>query len=337
MHLHGKFAVRHLVADAWQFVLGQVEEHRHGIKLRDHDDAARIRGVHHIARIDQTHARDPVDRRGDARIVEIQPRTLDGRLVDTNRAFGLTGDGLIAIELLLSNEFLSHQIPIALHHEIRVLQLGAVARQRALGLVQLNLERPRVDLGQHLALAHGLTLAEQDLHQAAVHLGPDGHSLVGHNVANAFQVDRNVAPDHSGGQHRHRTRHAWLDRCARLARTARRCHAKNRKQSPRRHREPAGLIWSEQPGDKRCIQENSQLSPINTSAKRANRPIPLGSYPTQPVCQRAKLAPEHPQISSFDCATQASSAASRCLSPRSSPSRCIGHPASPASACPRTP
>ena len=108
---------------------------------------------------------------------------------------------------------------------------SAVARQRALGLVQLNLERPRVDLGQHLALAHGLTLAEQDLHQPAVHLGPDGHSLVGHNVADAFQVDRHVAPDHGGRQNRHRPRPARLDGRARLACTARRQDAEDREQS----------------------------------------------------------------------------------------------------------
>ncbi len=115
---------------------------------------------------------------------------------------------------MLGDEFLPHQILIALDHQIRVLQLGAVARQRALGLMQLNLERPRVDLGQHLTLAHGLTLAEEDLHQPAVHLGPYGHRLVGHHAPNAFQVDRYVTSDNGGWQHGYRTRRARLDRRA---------------------------------------------------------------------------------------------------------------------------
>ena len=77
--------------------------------------------------------------------------------------------------------------------------------------MELDLERSRVDLGQHLALADGLTLAEQNLDQPTVHLGAHRHRLVRHHAADAFQKDRHVATDNRGRQHRHRARPTRLD------------------------------------------------------------------------------------------------------------------------------
>ena len=66
---------------ARQVVLRQREEDRDRIELRDDDDAGRVGGVHEVARVDQAHAGHAVDRRGDARVVELQLRVLDLRLV----------------------------------------------------------------------------------------------------------------------------------------------------------------------------------------------------------------------------------------------------------------
>jgi hypothetical protein len=78
----------------------------------------------------------------------------------------------------------------------------------------------------------------------------------------------------------------------------------------------------------------AQLSPISTSTCRANRPISLGNYPTQPVCQRGKLALQLGRSRPLDCArARASCVASRHLPVRSSSSHDRGRRASQLPAC----
>src|SRR5207253_7404420 len=86
-------------------------------------------------------------------------------------------------------------------------ELGPVADQRSFGLPELVLERPRIDLRQQLAFAHLLALAEQDLVEAAVHLGADRDRIEGGYVAEAVEVDGHVpaldrSRDHGDGPRR---------------------------------------------------------------------------------------------------------------------------------------
>ena len=52
-----------------------------------------------------------------------------------------------------------------------MLEQRRVAGHLPLGLGQLHLERPRIDLGQQVAALDGLALAEMDLHELAVDPG----------------------------------------------------------------------------------------------------------------------------------------------------------------------
>ena len=139
--------------DARQVVLRQREEHRDRIELRDDDDARRVGGVHDVARVDLAHARDAVDGRLDARVVELQLRVLDLRLVALHGAAQLLDGRALVVDLLLRDELLRDDGLVALEVALRAAQLRRVARERRLGLVQLDVERPRIDLREQLAAA----------------------------------------------------------------------------------------------------------------------------------------------------------------------------------------
>jgi hypothetical protein len=70
------------------------------------------------------------------------------------------------------------------------------------GFFKVCLERPLVQLKQRLALAYVLTFFEEDLLDLTVDLRPDLYSLVRLDVADGYDLDRNVSPFDSGHDHR---------------------------------------------------------------------------------------------------------------------------------------
>ena len=61
-----------------------------------------VGGVHEVARVDQAHAGDAVDRRRDARVVELEPRVLDLRLVGAAPSpSALADQRALVVDLLL--------------------------------------------------------------------------------------------------------------------------------------------------------------------------------------------------------------------------------------------
>ena len=83
------WALASCLRHARQLVLRQREDDGDGIELRDDHDAGRVTGVHHVAGVDLAHAGDAVDGRRDARVIELQARALDLRLVGLRRGVGL--------------------------------------------------------------------------------------------------------------------------------------------------------------------------------------------------------------------------------------------------------
>src|SRR6266702_1406532 len=82
----------------------------------------------------------------------------------------------------------------------------SAASERALRLLELRLEWARVDLGEHLAFADALALAEEDLVEPPVHLRLHGDGLEGDDAPQPLQVDGHVA----AGRHRHGHRNRAL-------------------------------------------------------------------------------------------------------------------------------
>ena len=153
--------------------------------------------------VDQAHTHDAVERGGDAGIVEVEAGGLDGGHVDLHRALGLADEGDLIVDLLGGHEVALAQRAEAFEVALAGLELGAVASQRPLGLVELDLEGAGVDLREGLTPADGLALAEEDLVEAAVDLGAHRDLLPGGDRAQAFEPDRDVALLDRGDEHRH--------------------------------------------------------------------------------------------------------------------------------------
>ena len=100
------------------------------------------------------------DRRGDARIGELQLRAVDRALVRLHRALVLAHQRLLRVDLLLRDRVLREQRPVALEVDLRVLEQRLVLGHLADGLRQLHLERPRIDLGEQVAGLDDLPFAE---------------------------------------------------------------------------------------------------------------------------------------------------------------------------------
>ncbi len=103
-----------------------------------------------------------------AAVGELQLRVVDRRLVGLDRALVLADERLLRVDLLLRDRVLGKQRAIALEIDLRVLEQRLVLRHLPLRLPELDLERPRVDLGQQVAGLHDLALLERDLHELPV-------------------------------------------------------------------------------------------------------------------------------------------------------------------------
>jgi hypothetical protein len=178
--LHAQLvALRHPRHHRRELVGGQREDDRDGLELRDHEQPARVGRVHHVPRIDQAQAHAARDGRGDPAVGEVESRVGDLRFVRLDRALELVDGGHLRVDLLARDRVLLQQGLVAREVEARVLQRGLVLRELALLLLDRHLERPRIDLGQQVALAHELAFAVADGDELAVHAAAHGHGVDG--------------------------------------------------------------------------------------------------------------------------------------------------------------
>ena len=182
-----------------------------GFPLGDDHHAVLIVGVHDVARVHEPQAGAAADRRGDARIGELQAGVVDRRLVGLDRSLELAEPGGLVVELLLRDDSLGTQLPVARQRQPGVLELRAVARQLPLGLLELHLERPRVDLGEEVALVNELALPEGHVDELAVDPALHRHGVEGGDRPEAGQIDGEVAGSCRRHHHRHRRSLRRLD------------------------------------------------------------------------------------------------------------------------------
>ena len=123
-------------------------------------------------------------------------------MVDLHRALELPDQRGLIVGLLRRDQLLRRQVLVALEVELRSLELRDVPRQRALALVQLVDERPRIDLRQQIAGAHRLALAEEDLVEPAVDLRAYRHRLERDHAAEPVEEDGHVLLLHLRLDHR---------------------------------------------------------------------------------------------------------------------------------------
>src|SRR5207244_750116 len=88
---------------------------------------------------------------------------------------------------------------VAVELDLRVFQGGLILGHLPLGLRELDLERPRVDLDQEVTLFDELAFLERDLVDLAIHAGADGDVVQRRHGAEACEVDGEVTPGRGHG------------------------------------------------------------------------------------------------------------------------------------------
>ena len=154
--------------DTDDFVLGDRERHGDGVDLRDDGDAGRVVGPHQVAGIDQPQADPAVDRRLDPAVVELELDVVDQRPIDLHRGLGLADESPLRVDLLLGHlaevgERLG-SFEIELHSAVG----GLIAGKLRLGLPELHLVEPLIDLGQQFSGRDHLPFGKGNPHQFTI-------------------------------------------------------------------------------------------------------------------------------------------------------------------------
>lgn len=111
--IDGELAVRLLLAQARKQALRQREREADGLRLRDRQQAVGVARVDPVADIEQARAGAAVERRADARIVELQPRRLELCLVDGERRHELGHEGALVVQRLARDRLACRQAFVA--------------------------------------------------------------------------------------------------------------------------------------------------------------------------------------------------------------------------------
>ncbi len=138
----------------------------------------------------------PVQGRAYRRVIELELRRLDCRLIGLDEGGELIDQRLRRVLLLLGVEAARGEIIGAAEIELGIGELGFVLRPLRGRLIDSGLERARVDLGEHVALLHELAFVEIDLLKLSVDAGADGYRVVGLDGADAGQIDGQVLSGH---------------------------------------------------------------------------------------------------------------------------------------------
>src|SRR6185312_13536487 len=180
----------HLLHDGADIVLGDGEQHRDRLQLRHHDNAVRLSGFHKVADIDLAQTDAAGHWRRDLRVLQIDLRLIDARLIGLDRAFGLLRRGDGGCVGLRRDSVQFDEISITLHVDARFLQRGLIFLQGADRLIDRSLEGARIDFGQHVPGLDHLAFFDVEFEQLPAHLRADGDG--GKRRDRSQRVERNV-------------------------------------------------------------------------------------------------------------------------------------------------
>jgi hypothetical protein len=203
--------------DLGQVVLGEVEEHGDGLKLRNGGHAVGVVGMDDVALVDQAQAEPPCERREDPAVGKLQFDVLDDAFVGFDGAFKLMDVGGLRFELLARNDALGgkHLVPALV--DAGIFQLRGVACQLSFGLDELRLEGAGVDLGQQVVLLDQLSFGKSHAHQLAVDAAADDNRVVRGRRTEAREVNAELAAARGGGHYRHGSAALLRGRCVSLS------------------------------------------------------------------------------------------------------------------------
>ena len=172
-------------------------------------------GRHEVAFGDDGAADAAVDRRGDARELEIELGGAQARFHrgDLRRRFG--GERGAALLLLVRHRVLGREALGALQLGGGAADGGARPHQLGAQAIDFRLERPRVDLEEQVAALDDRAFAEADRRHVARHARPDRHGV------DRFEPARELVPFGDLTRQHFRRGHLRRRRIGRLRRRAR--------------------------------------------------------------------------------------------------------------------
>ena len=204
-----------LPEDLRQHPFRQGEDQRDGIELRHDDQAVGRRGADDVADVDLTNPDHAVDRRGQPGVAELHLGRFDQRLVGLDRGLELADLCLLGLDQLWRGPALVAELGVTREIGAGIGELGLVALQISLELVDLGLVGARIDLREQVAGMDGLSFGEVDADELALDLGPHDVGVVGNHGADAVPVDRHVMlgdhAGHDGDRRRRRCRDGGLE------------------------------------------------------------------------------------------------------------------------------
>ena len=136
---------------------------------------------------------------------ELQPGVGDSALVALHRGFVLPHQRLLGVDLLTGDGILRKKSAVAVKVYARVLKQRLVARQLPGSQGELDLERPRVDLGKEIASVDHLALFKCDAHDLTVDAAANQHGIEWRYRSKRKQVDIEYTLPHRGDSDGNRT------------------------------------------------------------------------------------------------------------------------------------
>ncbi len=144
-------------------VLGQREDQRDRLDLRDVDQADGIARLNDVSFVDLPDTGHAVDRRGKAGVGQINLRGFNQSLIRFDNGLELVHLRLLRVHQLARGEALRQKRRVTVQVCLGIDELRLVAIAGGGHLVDLCLIRSRIDLRQQIALFDLLALGEGDL------------------------------------------------------------------------------------------------------------------------------------------------------------------------------
>lgn len=188
--------------------------------LGQHHQAIGIRAADIVALIDLTKTGAAIARRPDTTVVQLQLGAIHVGPIADQAGLRLGDQRSLGIQLLTRDQIIFGEALVAHQIASGVVQQRRIARQRSLGLLQLDLERAWVDFSQQIAGLHLLPLREVQLHQLAIDPAAHGHGIGGGDGAQPAEVAVLRGAVHDRRLHGNRLRHAASRPSVALARRA---------------------------------------------------------------------------------------------------------------------
>ena len=172
---------------------GDAEDDR--IDLRDRRQQRALAAADEAARLHLRRADQPVDRRGDPRVAEVERRLLDRRLGRLDLRSRRVLRGPRVVELLLADRLLGDERRVAGDVVVGLREPRLRRRQIGLRLRERGLERLRIDLIEQVALADERPFAEVHRVEEALDARADVDVLEALGLSDQVEVDRHVLLD----------------------------------------------------------------------------------------------------------------------------------------------